>query len=225
MGELVLLKRQNNLEIPVTTSTLIAERTKNTHHAIQVLISKFENELYKFGKVSFQMRASNKNQQEKIYYLNEQQATLLVTFMRNNENVINFKVELVKQFYEMKQLLLEKHTAEWQEARAIGKIYTKELNDIIKEFTEYASLQGSSKSDMYYIHFAKLVNRSIGAANGQRDFTSKRQLRNQTFVMELIESTVREGINKQIYYKEIFSNCKNRISGFLEYIPLLKIAQ
>jgi phage antirepressor YoqD-like protein len=35
--------------------------------------------------------------------LNEQQATLLLTYMRNNEIVRNFKKALVKAFYEMRQ--------------------------------------------------------------------------------------------------------------------------
>jgi len=42
---------------------------------------------------------------EKTYFLNEPQATLLLTFMRNNDIVINFKVRLVQEFFKMRHQL------------------------------------------------------------------------------------------------------------------------
>jgi phage regulator Rha-like protein len=40
--------------------------------------------------------------QAKTYFLNEQQATLLLTYLRNSEIVREFKKALVKAFYELK---------------------------------------------------------------------------------------------------------------------------
>ena len=37
------------------------------------------------------------------YYLNEQQATFLMTLLRNNKVVVEFKKQLVKAFFIMKQ--------------------------------------------------------------------------------------------------------------------------
>ena len=42
----------------------------------------------------------------KIYHLNEQQATLLLTFLRNTPVVIEFKKELVRQFFAMRKELM-----------------------------------------------------------------------------------------------------------------------
>ena len=42
----------------------------------------------------------------KVYHLNEQQATLLLTFLRNTPVVIEFKKELVRQFFAMRKELL-----------------------------------------------------------------------------------------------------------------------
>ena len=43
--------------------------------------------------------------EEKTYYLNEPQATLLMTFMKNTNIVKQFKINLVKEFYRMKNYL------------------------------------------------------------------------------------------------------------------------
>ena len=42
---------------------------------------------------------------EKTYFLNEPQTTLILTFMRNNEIVINFKVRLVQEFFKIRHQL------------------------------------------------------------------------------------------------------------------------
>ena len=65
----------------------------------------------------------------KIYHLNEQQATLLITFLDNTPQVELFKVALVKQFYEMRDELNKRNLN-----RAIEKPIKKTLNDCIKDW-------------------------------------------------------------------------------------------
>jgi hypothetical protein len=66
-----------------------------------------------FGKLSFKMtpimNSKNKVNEEKTYYLNEQQAYLLLTYLRNSEIVRSFKVALVKAFFEMREALYQKN--------------------------------------------------------------------------------------------------------------------
>lgn len=47
--------------------------------------------------------AKNKINETKEYFLNEQQATLLLTYLRNTTVVRAFKVALVKAFYKMRK--------------------------------------------------------------------------------------------------------------------------
>lgn len=44
----------------------------------------------------------------KIYMINELQATFLMTLLINSNIIVEFKLELVKKFYMMRQLLREK---------------------------------------------------------------------------------------------------------------------
>ena len=45
--------------------------------------------------------------------LNEPQVTLLISYLDNSDKVADFKVELVRQFFEMRKILAEKKTTTW----------------------------------------------------------------------------------------------------------------
>jgi phage regulator Rha-like protein len=93
---------------PRISHRIISEETKNQEKTISKLIRNYMNKLELFGRVGFKiqtLKTAGGNQEVKTFYLNEQQATLLLTFMRNNEIVINFKVRLVKEFYKMRESL------------------------------------------------------------------------------------------------------------------------
>lgn len=99
---LVLTPQRTNGE-PYTTSEIIAEGAKVKHRAIRQLITKHETDFKEFGVLTFEMQkplaGSKGGRPEIIYQLNEQQATLLMTYLKNTEIVRAFKKELVRQFY------------------------------------------------------------------------------------------------------------------------------
>ena len=131
MTDIVFLEPDKIDSEPFTTSDVIAEFAGVNHHAIQQMISKYEKDLYEFGKVAFEMRPlpeSRTKQSILVYHLNEQQATLLMTYLKNTERVRAFKKELVRQFYAMRQELLKRQTG-----RAELKPIRRELTDMIKD--------------------------------------------------------------------------------------------
>lgn len=131
MDNIVFLEPNKIDSEPFTTSDVIAEFAGVNHHAIQQMISKYEKDLCEFGKVAFEMRPlpeSRTKQSILVYHLNEQQATLLMTYLKNTEKVRAFKKELVRQFYAMRQELLKRQTG-----RAELKPIRRELTDVIKE--------------------------------------------------------------------------------------------
>lgn len=220
MGELVIVKKIKKEEVVVTTSKIIAEKTGNSHKTLKKLISSYLELLEKFGKVRFQIYPSENNQGEKIYYLNEQQVTLLVSFMRNNEKVIEFKINLVKEFFRMREFIREKQTCEWQEARKESKLQNRDLTDEIKRFVEYAKLKGSNKPNMYYIHFQKLINKAQGVSCNKRDSLDKKQLRTQHFIIDLIKNEISVGICNNLNYKDIYKICKEKVEYFVSCFNL-----
>jgi phage regulator Rha-like protein len=208
MNELVLLK---NNEV-FTDSLVIAEGTKNKHRSVQRIIDKHLNNLEKFGKVRFEITPTASGQEQKVYLLNEQQATFLITLLRNNEKVVNFKVELVRQFYAMRKFILERQSEEWIATRYQGKLTRKAETDVIKKLVEYAKEQGSEHADKLYITYSKLANKMAGVKS--RDEANITQLNNLSLIENIILHVIDAGIMSDKHYKEIYQDCKKRLEMF-----------
>ena len=67
-----------------------------------LLVRKYLSDLEEFGQVDFKStRPDRGGHPVEVASLNEQQATLLLTYMRNSEIVRAFKKRLVRAFFEM----------------------------------------------------------------------------------------------------------------------------
>jgi len=136
--------------VPFTTSEIIAEHVAVKHHAIQQLLAKHQEDFEEFGSLAFEMRVKTRKvgaTTEKIYRLNEEQATLLITYLKNTPAVRAFKVELVRQFYAMRRELTRRAVA--REAR---KPTRRELTDAIRD-----CVPDSPHKSMMYPNYSKLA--------------------------------------------------------------------
>lgn len=94
-------------------SVTIAEQTENQHKSIIRLIRDNLADLSEFGRVRFEnapLQTAGGTQSREIAHLSERQATLLITYLRNNDTVRTFKMALVKAFYEMAQELKDQRS-------------------------------------------------------------------------------------------------------------------
>lgn len=201
-------------EEPFTTSDIIAEHSGNKHETVQRLIRKYENDFQDFGKVGFEIRPlpdSKTGQSIKVYHLNEEQATLLLTYLKNTPKVRAFKKELVRQFYEMRRLLQERQTAQWQQARAEGKAVRRLETDAVKAFAEYAAANGSNHPEQYYIHFTRLAHKAVGIADGQREQLSTAQLLNLQMSEQVIDRAIWSELARDTEYHAAFRNVKEKV--------------
>ena len=118
---------------PYTTSDIIAECAELKHDTVQSLIRNHKDDLEVFGVFGFEIRKPSKGslggRPRKIYHLNEQQATLLITYLDNTKPVREFKVALVKAFFEMRDEL-----SKFREQRALEKPTHKTLNEAISKW-------------------------------------------------------------------------------------------
>ncbi len=85
-----------------TTSLVIAKGTNIEHASVIKLVRTYLPDLEEFGRVRFEIRpfdTAGGTQQREVATLNEQQATLILTYMRNTAIVRGFKKKLVKAFW------------------------------------------------------------------------------------------------------------------------------
>ena len=143
MSDLVII---NSKKEAVTTHIIISGGMNVTQDSTLKLIKKYKSELQEFGKLRFQFVPLESGQKQKQFMLNEHQATLLITLMRNNLETVAFKVRLVRQFAKMQI---------WIKDRQQSSVEYKVMSAILKDSRK---LIGKSTEPFHYSNEANLVN-------------------------------------------------------------------
>lgn len=199
---------------PYTTSEIISDVAGMNRRTVNRLVKTHEADLLEFGKVRFEitpLKGSRTGQNITVYHLNEQQAALLMTYARNTDTVRAFKKELVKQFYAMRALLLERNSPIWQDTRALTKETRRIETDAIRELVEYARAQGSKNAARYYTNISQLANKAAGITN--RDLAHIEQLTALLLIERVIADEIRAGMSAGKHYKQIYADLQQRLKG------------
>ena len=123
---------------PKVSHRVISENTNNEQRSIRLLIDNNLKDFQEFGALEFEIQKVKNSagaiNEQKTYWLNEQQATLLMTYLRNSEVVKVFKKNLVKAFFMMKEKLKNPNIHEL--SGRVGGL-TKANNDLRKELDKW----------------------------------------------------------------------------------------
>ncbi|HAT55275.1 MAG TPA: phage regulatory protein [Lactobacillus sp.] len=113
---------------PYTTGDIIAKFAGIEMKSVNELIRRYKTDLEEFGILPFEKEVlQGRGQPRKIWHLNEEQATLLITYLDNTSAVREFKKMLVRQFTDMKRELVKRRIK-----LEVGKDTSKGLNEAIR---------------------------------------------------------------------------------------------
>jgi phage regulator Rha-like protein len=217
---------QNIVEIEkrdlITNSLVIAEGIGYEHRTVLKLIREHEIDLKEFGIISLGVRKSKRGKPTEFYNLSESQTYFLLTLMQNNESVTKFKKELVKEFMRMRKALISvqvRHqNEEWKLKREASKVQRLETTDAIKLFVEYAVKQGSSNAITYYSNITQMEYRALFLLKQKfpnlKDYLNMKQLNVLEIADTIVEDTLKEGMELEMHYKDIFKLAKERVESF-----------
>lgn len=166
---------------PYTTSEIIAECANVQHHTITRLIRENKVDFEELGILGFKIhKLDTRGQPKKSYILNEQQATLLITYLKNTEAVRQFKLNLVKAFFEMREEL-----SKFRLQRALEKPKRKTLHDSIETWPNAPKHAHSTMNNLLLKAVtdmnAKQLREERGGYNGIDSLTSEELKQYQAF--------------------------------------------
>lgn len=123
----------------VVTSEQVAAGAGVEHRAVLQLIGNNVADFEEFGHLAFEMRdrPGVPGPALRVALLNEQQATLLMTYQRNTEQVRAFKKALVKAFFEMGRAVVP----------ALPQDYASALRALVAEVEGRAALEAKIADD------------------------------------------------------------------------------
>ncbi len=102
---------------PVIDTVTIAKGVNVEHRAVIQLVRKYESDFNAFGRVTFEMRpfeTAGGTQKREVALLNEDQATLLFTYLKNSEIARSLKIRVVKAFRDCRDELAKVKAAPTQ---------------------------------------------------------------------------------------------------------------
>lgn len=196
----------------VCTSLQVAEKFGKRHNNVMRDIrGMLKNE---HTKQMFEMSSYTEKQNGQEYpmcYMNSD-GFMLLAMGFTGEKALDWKIQYINAFNTMEEMLKERNTQLWIEQRTQGKLVRNAETDIIKRLIQYAKEQGSTHADMLYMTYSKLANKMTRISD--RDLATFQQLNELSFIENIILNQIRIGMKNNLYYKEIYKDCKKQIELF-----------
>jgi len=133
-------------------------------------------------------------------------------------------------FYELEnQLLLansHKQDAQWLEQRIQTKLLRKAETDVIEEFVNYATVQGSGHANNYYRLITRATYRALGLIQYKqpnlRDSLNALQLSWLVTLESVAQSSLRKYMSLNVHYKEIYKLVDSDLRQYASPLTLLE---
>lgn len=206
-----------------TDSRLLARFLDHRHRTILENIDKYLDKFQELSPVPFQTELGSPlpqggfGQPVRYALLNESQCYFLLTLMRNNDRVVEAKLQLVMAFENARKQLAQRDTA-----RIEGKKVRASETDAIKALVDYASANGSKSAEKYYMTITKMTNSFLGIDAGGRDALLEGQLKQVAAVETVVDIAIRDGIKAGLPYKEIYRLAKSRVDSMAVALGIMQ---
>lgn len=208
------------------------------HRNLTNLVKKYAQEFEELDdhRVALEMRPvypKNGGNPFDEFLLNEEQSIYITTLLRNTAIIRKFKRRLSKEFVKQRRAIenflakarVAKQNEEWHQLRQEGKRERRLETDTIKKFVEYAFNQGSKDPRMYYMAITKMENCTLFYIeliamefSNFRDIVDGYGLNILQMADRIVAKALEEGMEANMYYKDIYKLAKARVESFASVI-------
>ncbi|KDB00571.1 putative phage protein [Apilactobacillus kunkeei EFB6] len=205
---LVFTNSRKETEEPFTTNVVVAKYAGISYRAVNQLINRYKDEITSLGVSSFKMtklKVNSTGRPVEVYPLNEQQASFLITLLKNTEKVVQFKYKLTKAFFETSKDLQKRKLEHAQ-----SKVITKSLGDAIKDNPmTNSSHDYSNFNKLIYKHALGLntnqlrINRGIPKEANIIDYLSLEEQQKVTNIKNVVISLLNMNLDYQTVKKTL----------------------
>lgn len=185
---------------------------------LKIIRDEFEEEITD-GKISASEYKDKTGRKLPMYILTFNQAKQVLARESKTVRKAVFKyIEyLEKKYITAIKILNNKNSPEWLEIRQGSKENNKSFRDTLKSLESYAIARGSTKANLIYRNYTKLINKLSGT-DDTRDSLTPYKLH----LIEQLENILKKEINKGMTelkdYKAIYRNCKMKGNEFINFL-------
>ncbi len=237
-NETMLTVRDNEL---VVSTWLISKKMDIKHSNIKNVIKRKKIDVFDTVLITAcGNKSDEKTDQKESFgrpieeiFLNERNALLLcVSLRKSSKEVDDFRASLIDDFIKQRKAIdrllitirANQQNAAWLEQRRTGKIDRRVETDAIKKFIEYCKAQGSENSGKYYMAISNMENKCLflnlmkKEYKNLRDVVSGISLHKLQMADRIVAKALEEGMEKGMYYKDIFQMAKARVESFADLV-------
>lgn len=210
---------------PMTTSMVIAEKFVKTHRSVLRAIRNLECSP-EFAQRNFvQCFRINElaNGKPEPYFNITRDGFSFLAMGFTGKKAAEWKEKFITAFNSMEHALRQqdsyRFTFEWKQARENGKVVRLAFTDNVQDFVGYAERQGSQNAKKYYMQLTKMeyaaifmIGKAVG--DGFRERLNAAQLVNLGTAELIAQRALREGMEANLHYKEIYKLAKHRVEQF-----------
>lgn len=225
MADLVLAKKNEVFADSRVVADKFGKRHNDFVKSIERLIDNLgEIKLRKSSYLKFTKKQTEYRGQTFDYYEMNKPAFSLLVMGLTGKKALEWKLRFNDAFYEMERQitseLLNKQSELWLAQREQSRQIRKEETDIIKDFVEYATKQGSAKAQFYYKHITVATYKCLGLVQYQRPKLRETLDMMQTSQLIMAEMVAQKSLQKYMqegeHYKTIFTLVKQDLEQFAD---------
>jgi Rha family phage regulatory protein len=217
-------------ETPMVSSRIVADRFHKEHKNVLRDIENLDIP-EDFNRLNFEpvKYTDQKGESRKAYNMTRDGFMLLVMGFTGKE-AMDLKIKYINGFNYLAGLALTKAQNEvneqWKTARITGKSIRTYETEIIQRFIAYAEEHGSENAKRYYANITKMEYSALGIIElldnkpqFRRDVLNVIQLGNLWTAAKALQA----GMDKKMFYKDIYLLAKQEVVKFAELIGAMNI--
>lgn len=219
-------------------SALIARKFGMKHKKVQFVIENVLNDYPDLRVLSKYPQSAEKYfTEERIYhgqtytaYMMNRAFFSLVAMRFTTKPAREWQRKFNAAFYQLEnQLLLAKshqHDQQWLTLRTQTKLLRKAETEVIEQFVDYATVQGSQNANNYYRLITMATYRALGLMQYKqphlRNTLNALQLSWLVTLESLVQASLRKYMSLNVHYKEIYKLVVNDITQYAAPLTLLE---
>lgn len=224
--ELVELKRS---EI-YCDSSLVARKLGQQHKEVVKRISKLCEDLRGVSNPPKMPILEERNYRGRDYiaYLMTREFFSLLAMRFKGEKALEWQVNFNNAFYAMEKMLLieaaNKQNDQWITDRDHGKQIRLRTTDVIKDFVDYATDQGSKSAKFYYKHVTNATYKALGLLTLKqpklRDMLDIYELSQLSTAEQIVQRSFQRHMTDKIPYKIVYKLVVKDLCNFSDSLLL-----
>lgn len=221
------LVKMNDSEI-YCDSSLVAKKFGIQHHRISRVVKNLLPHLEDFRAIEshpkIQEIEKHYRGQDYTAYLLNKDAFFIVMMRFETKRARQWQGRFISAFNSMEKMLLQetvnKKNDLWITNRGEGKQIRLETTDVIKEFVDYATGQGSKNAKFYYKHTTNATYKALGLLTQKkpklRDTLNIYELSNLSTAEQMVQRSFKMHMEDKIPYKAIYKLVINDLEAFVK---------